>query len=140
MHLFAADIEIDTAKNLCRIEGVAYPSIGFGTYPLTGEMCTTAVSIKDDPLLTAIGNKHEKTPCQVALRWIVQQGCIPLPGSKSETHIKENFNSLNFSLSEEEMEQITVRAASGKRFRVTEDVGLGFCDEFDLSYQECWPK
>ena len=96
--------------------------------------------IKDDPLLVSIGNNHGKTPCQIALRWIVQHGCIPLPSSKNEAHIKENLDSLNFSLSTEEMDQIDHRAAAGKRFRVTEDVGLGFCDEFDLTYQQCWPK
>ena len=95
--------------------------------------------ISNDEMLTEIGKKHRKTACQVALRWIVQHGCIPLPGSKNEKHIAENLDILDFSLSEEEMQRIDHRARAGVRARITEEMGLGFTDEFDFSYEECWP-
>ncbi len=38
------------------------------------------------------------------------------------------------------MDVIDVRARSGKRERVTAIAGVGFTDEFDFSYEECWPK
>lgn len=96
--------------------------------------------INTDPLLIDLGNKHKKTASQIALRWIIQNGCLPLPGSKSEKHIKENINVMDFTLSEEEMAQINERAAHGNRERVTLDMGVGFTDEFDFSYEECWPN
>jgi len=96
--------------------------------------------LSEDPMLTEIGEKHHKTACQVALKWIVQHGCMPLPGSKNSAHIKANIDIFDFTLSEEEMAIIDSRAKSGKRFRLTEEEQFGFTDEFDLSYNECWPK
>lgn len=39
----------------------------------------------------------------------------------------------------EEMASLNERAKSGTRERVTEALGLGFTDEFDFSYEQCWP-
>jgi diketogulonate reductase-like aldo/keto reductase len=97
-------------------------------------------SVREDVLLQEIGRKYEKTACQVALRWIVQHGCIPLPGSKNEKHIRENLDILNFVLTEDDMDEIDQRALRGTRFRLTEEHGLGFSDELDFTYEECWPK
>jgi diketogulonate reductase-like aldo/keto reductase len=96
-------------------------------------------SVREDSLLQEIGRKYEKTACQVALRWIVQHGCIPLPGSKNEKHIRENLD-INFVLTKEDMDEIDQRALRGTRFRLTETHGLGFSDELDFTYEECWPK
>lgn len=75
----------------------------------------------------------------IEIRWIVQHGCIPLPGSKNNNHIQENFNITDFSLSREEMEEIDQRALNGNRFRLKEEHSLGFTDKLDFSYEECWP-
>jgi 2,5-diketo-D-gluconate reductase B len=96
--------------------------------------------ISEDGLLREIGKKMGKTACQIALRWIVQNGCVPLPGSKNKDHMAENLDIINFALSSEDMHKIDRRAAAGQRFRLTEEIGLGFTDEFDFSYEECWPK
>lgn len=96
--------------------------------------------IGEDKMLVDIGKKYGKTACQVALKWIIQHGCIALPGSKSETHIRENLDIKDFFLSKEEMCQIDQRAIKGDRFRLEEEHGLGFTDEFDFSYDECWPN
>ena len=42
MHLSSHPIEIDK-NGSCGIEGVKYPAVGFGTYPLTGKICVEAV-------------------------------------------------------------------------------------------------
>ncbi len=94
--------------------------------------------VKDDKLLSAIGIKYGKTPAQIALRWILQHGSIPIPGSKTPQHIQENFQIQDFSLSDEEMLKIDARAASGNRVRLSGK--HGFSDEFDFTYEECWPK
>ena len=96
--------------------------------------------IVKDSLLEEIGKKYKKTACQVALRWIVQHGCVPLPASRNQRHIQENMDVLDFSLTKEEMQTIDERAKKGSRFRLTLDFGLGFADEFDFSDQECWPN
>jgi len=96
--------------------------------------------IGKDKMLIDIGKKYGKTASQVALSWIVQHGCIPLPGSKNESHIRENLDIRDFSLSKEEMQEIDQRALKGTRFRLEEEHGLGFTDELDFSYEECWPN
>jgi 2,5-diketo-D-gluconate reductase B len=96
--------------------------------------------LHDDALLTKIGAKYGKTASQVALRWIFQHGSLPLPGSKNRAHIEQNMDIWNFALSPEEMSEINARAKEGKRERVTADMGVGFTDEFDFTYEECWPQ
>lgn len=95
--------------------------------------------ISEDENLCEIGRKYKKTACQIALKWIIQHGCIPLPGSQNATHIQENMDLFDFSLSDEEMDLIDENARKGKRFRLTKEHGLGFADELDFSYEECWP-
>lgn len=96
--------------------------------------------IQDDKMLMSIGKKYGKSACQVALRWIVQHGCVPLPGSKNQNHIRENLDIMNFTLSNEDMQKIDQRAVTGTRFRLKEEHGLGFTDELDFSFKECWPQ
>jgi methylglyoxal/glyoxal reductase len=96
--------------------------------------------INSDATLAKLGRKYGKTSSQIALKWIIQHGCIPLPGSKTPKHIQENIDLKGFMLSEEEMKEINEKARLGKRERVTLDMGAGFTDEFDFLYEECWPK
>ncbi len=92
-----------------------------------------------DPLLAKIGKKYKKTPSQIALRWIIQHGCLPLPSSSNQRHIRENTEVFDFHLTQSEMDKMDQKARVGKRLRITEDF-LGFTDEFDFTYEECWPK
>lgn len=96
--------------------------------------------VNENPILKKLGEKHKKTASQVALKWIMQHGCIPLPGSKNPSHIQENFDIMDFLLSGKEMEEINEKARLGKRERVTLEKGIGFTDEFDFSYEQCWPN
>jgi 2,5-diketo-D-gluconate reductase B len=95
--------------------------------------------LKDDAMLQRIGKKYGKSASQVAIRWIIQHGAIPLPGSKSDKHIRENSDVLDFVLSDEDMQEIDLRARSGKRERVKKSFA-GFIDEYDFTYEQCWPK
>lgn len=95
--------------------------------------------ISQDALLARIGKKYGKSSSQVAMKWIVQHGCIPLPSSKNEKHLFENLNVNDFTLTDDEMSEIDKRAKVGQRERLTKEM-IGFDDEFDLSYGECWPK
>jgi len=62
--------------------------------------------ILDDPILIKIANEVDKKTNQVALRWLIQKGIIVIPKASSEEHIKENMEIFNFSLNEEQMEEI----------------------------------
>jgi 2,5-diketo-D-gluconate reductase B len=57
--------------------------------------------------LERIGKAHGKTAAQVALRWLVQQGIIVIPGTSKEQRLKENVGVFDFALSDAEMAEIT---------------------------------
>lgn len=57
-------------------------------------------------LLASIGKKYGKTIAQVVLRWLTQRGVVAIPKSVRKERMEENFNSLDFELSAEEMEVI----------------------------------
>lgn len=59
-----------------------------------------------DPELTAIGEKYGKSAAQVILRWLRQSDIIAIPKSVHEERIRENFNSDDFVLSDDDMERI----------------------------------
>lgn len=58
-------------------------------------------------LLISIGKKYNKSVAQVVLRWLAQRGIVALAKSVHKNRIQENFNSLDFDLSAEDMEAIT---------------------------------
>lgn len=57
-------------------------------------------------LLQSIGNKYNKSIAQVILRWLTQRNVVVIPKSVRKEKMIENFNSLDFHLSDEEMEAI----------------------------------
>ena len=59
-----------------------------------------------EPLFGQLGKKYGKTNAQIILRWHIQDGNIVIPGTKNPAHIKDNFDLFDFSLTQEEMDQI----------------------------------
>lgn len=58
------------------------------------------------PVLQRLAEKYEKSPVQVILRWHIEHGIIPIPRSSDPEHIKANADIFDFSLSEEEVEEM----------------------------------
>ena len=58
--------------------------------------------------LSEIGQKYQKTPAQVVLRWLRQEGIIAIPKSVHEERIAQNFAVDDFSLTEGEMQKVRV--------------------------------
>lgn len=56
--------------------------------------------------LDRIGAAHGKTPSQVALRYLVQQGIIPIPRTANPDHLAANLAVFDFVLSDDEMAAI----------------------------------
>lgn len=65
-------------------------------------------------LISDIAKKHGKTVPQVILNWLVARGLIVIPKASSEDHIRENLESLDFELDQEEIEALN-RIDSGNR-------------------------
>lgn len=62
--------------------------------------------VAQDPTLIEIGRAHGKTPGQVTLRWLIQQGVIAIPRTSNPARIEENFDILDFGLTDDEMTRI----------------------------------
>ncbi len=63
--------------------------------------------LRADPTLVGIAATHGVTVGQVALRWNIQLGALPIPRSRDAAHLRENFDVFGFALTAEEIEQVT---------------------------------
>ena len=76
----------------------------------------------NSPLMIEIGKNHQKSPAQVGLRWLVQQGIGVIPKSVHEERLAENSQIFDFVLSEEEMAAITAMDVQQRVAGVPEDM------------------
>ena len=73
-------------------------------FPLGGAMSQGALF--KEPVLQQIAKAHGKTPAQVIIRWHLQEGFSVIPGSTKHNHITENISTMDFALSQAEMDAI----------------------------------
>ena len=59
-------------------------------------------------LLEQIGEKHDATPAQIALAWLLAQKpwIVPIPGSRKLAHLKDNLGALDVQLTEDDLKDI----------------------------------
>ena len=50
-----------------------------------------------------LAEKYKKTPAQIILRWHIEEGYLPIPGTKNPAHAAENADIFDFSFTEEEL-------------------------------------
>lgn len=74
---------------------------------LTGYSPLGHGGVLHDDLLREIGERYDKSPAQVAIRWATQHANVcPIPKSSDPDHIRENIDVFDFSLTEGEIERI----------------------------------
>ncbi len=56
--------------------------------------------------LAAIGAPYGKSAAQVALRWLTQRGIVAIPKSSHKERMAQNFDVMDFTLSDDDMAQI----------------------------------
>ncbi len=91
----------------------AADALGIG---LTAYMPLARGRLLDQPALQRVATRLGRTPGQVALRWIVQQGVAAIPGSTRTVNLKANLAVLDFSLSDADMAEMTAMTAANQRF------------------------
>jgi aryl-alcohol dehydrogenase-like predicted oxidoreductase len=58
-------------------------------------------------VLRQLGEKHGRTPAQVALNWLIAQGnVIPIAGAKTAEHVRQNAGTLGWQLTDDEIKQL----------------------------------
>ena len=63
-----------------------------------------------NPVLVQIGSRHQKTPAQVILRWLVQQNIIAIPKTMRRERMQENLSVFDFALDAGDMRAIAAMA------------------------------
>jgi aryl-alcohol dehydrogenase-like predicted oxidoreductase len=67
-------------------------------------------------LLREIGERHARTPAQVALRWLIEQdGVLPIPGAKNGRQAAGNAQALSFSLDAAELQALAQATTAWQR-------------------------
>ncbi len=92
-------------------------------------------SLLEEPVFKELGEKYGKTPAQVILRWHTQMGFAVIPGSKNVDHIRDNLDILDFTLTDEEMEEIA-KLDKGLRYYHRTDEQLMQFASWQPSYEE----
>lgn len=82
--------------SFCRQHGIlleAYSPLGTG-------------SIFDNPIAKELAQKYGKSIAQIALRWSLQKGFLPLPKSVTPNNIEDNLQIFDFELSAEDVARL----------------------------------
>lgn len=75
-------------------------------YLLMSYCPVTKGRVMEDSVLREIGKNHSKSPAQISLRWLIQEGTVPIPKASSPGHLEENADVFDFYLSDEEIAAI----------------------------------
>ena len=58
----------------------------------------------NNAMLKKIGERHEATPAQTALAWVLRQpGVIAIPKAATEAHVRDNAHSIDIKLTKEDL-------------------------------------
>lgn len=95
-HPFCQNKEL---KEFCNKEGIILQS----WFPFGGKGNN---AVLENEVIKDIAKKYNKCASQVVLRWNIECGYIPVPGSKNEEHIYENINIFDFKLDSSDLMKI----------------------------------
>ena len=63
--------------------------------------------LRSEPIVTDLAQQHGRTPAQIVLRWHIELGLVPVPRSEDPQRLRENIAVFDFTLSPEEVAQLT---------------------------------
>ncbi len=101
--------------NYCKNNGIvlqAFAALGHSSEP----------NLLEDPVITAIARRVNKTPAQVLLAWAIQRGTALLTTSKTPGRIIENFDVS--TLPEDAMREISDGIKTRVRFNAVVETGI----------------
>ena len=95
-HYNLAHREYDDVLDLCGAEGILFVPY----FPLRDDM----------PALREVAARHGATPAQVTLAWLLHRSptTLPIPGTLSIAHVRDNLAALELKLSEDDLAALNV--------------------------------
>ena len=94
-HYNLSERKYEAVVDYCATEGIVFVPF----FPLRGDRGRA---------LAEIAARHTVTPQQITLAWLLRRSAamLPIPGTLSLEHVKENVAALNIELTDEEFEQL----------------------------------
>jgi pyridoxine 4-dehydrogenase len=94
-HYNLSDREYDEVVDYCAVEGIVFVPF----FPL---------HVRGSRPLAKIAELHNATPAQIALAWLLKRSptMLPIPGTLSLEHLKQNLAALEIELSDDEFEAL----------------------------------
>lgn len=94
-HYNLSERKHDDVVDHCAREGIAFMPF----FPLRGE---------GGPALQEVARRHGATPAQIALAWLLRRSptMLPIPGTLSLEHVRENLGALEIELSDADYETL----------------------------------
>jgi 2,5-diketo-D-gluconate reductase A len=68
----------------------------------------SGASLLDAPVLSQLGEKYDKTPGQLVLRWHIQNGLVVIPKSGDPQRMRENLDVFDFALDPQDLAEISI--------------------------------
>jgi aryl-alcohol dehydrogenase-like predicted oxidoreductase len=94
-HYSLTERKYEDEVDYCAREGIVFVPY----FPLRGDK---------PPAVGAIADRHGATPSQIALAWLLRRSpnMLPIPGTLSVMHARENLDALTIDLTDEEFETL----------------------------------
>lgn len=92
--------QVNELKSLCDEKGIKLQAFS--------PLCKMIRPIRENKTLLDIANNHHVSIAQIILRWHIQRGISPISSSSKVERIKSNFDIMNFSLSDKEMQKMSL--------------------------------
>jgi diketogulonate reductase-like aldo/keto reductase len=86
-------------RHWCTAHGVIYQS--FWTL-------TANPHILSSSTVRALTRKYKKTEAQIFFRYLIQSGIVPLTGTSSEQHMREDLSIFDFEISSEDLKNVSL--------------------------------
>ena len=104
-HYNVTDRASEDVVRFCEDTGLGF----LAYYPLAaGDLAEPGTALAE------IAGRHDATPAQVALAWLLQHASVtlPIPGTSSITHFDQNIDAAELELEEDELEALDELAAA----------------------------
>jgi len=98
---YFTNVEVRKCCKALNIAVMAYNSLHKGSY-----LKEIKDDIFSDEVIEKFSKKYSRTPAQIILNWALSKEIIVIPKSSNIYRAKENLDSLNFKLIEEDLEEI----------------------------------
>ncbi len=94
-HYNLSERKYEAVVDYCTDEGIVFVPF----FPLRGE---------SPRALGAIAKRHRATPSQITLAWLLRRSpvMLPIPGTLSDEHLKQNLAAVQIELTDEEFEEL----------------------------------